>query len=401
MAAKYEHFLLTSPVPHVTHVEINRPNKLNAFTRPMWLELRDIFNALSISPDIRAVILSGAGEKAFTAGLDLQANTSSGGFNLGGEEDADTARKIFANRLFVKEFQECISAIQECSKPVICVLHGFSLGLAIDIACATDIRVASKGTKFSVKEVDIGIAADIGTLSRLPKVVGNLSWVKEVCLTARIFGAEEAAQVGFVSAVGESKEDALKKATAIAGSIASKSPVATLGTKEIINYSIDRPISEGKYFRASLGIVVCIADGTARSEVYSDLERWGYHHKRRSRVCYGRHAETQGQVLQAMRIPLLRCHIIPVNRVIQYGVYITSSNSFPTSDIIASTSHAHRLKILPKNPPFTASFRACLFAAPSSAVSTFLPSTTLTAIPMMIALTALAAKIPTIVRLLL
>src|SRR5690606_21719130 len=113
-----------------------------------------------------------------------------------------------------------------------------------------------------------------GTMSRLPKVVGNLSWVKEVCLTARIFGAEEAAQVGFVSAVGETKEDALKKAAAIAGSIASKSPVATLGTKELINYSIDRPISEGKWYKSSDRRVFCIANEMARIEVYSGMERW-------------------------------------------------------------------------------------------------------------------------------
>src|ERR1700759_5013272 len=78
------------------------------------------------------------------------------------------------------------------SKAIIIVYHGYSFGLGIDLGTAADIRICAADVRFSVKEVDIGLAADVGTLSRLPKVVGNMSWVKDVCLTARIFGAEEA-----------------------------------------------------------------------------------------------------------------------------------------------------------------------------------------------------------------
>lgn len=125
-------------------------------------------------------------------------------------------------------------------------MHGISIGLAIDIACCADIRFCSKDVKFSVKEVDIGLAADIGTLSRLPKIVGNHSWVKEVCLSARFFGAEEALAVGFVSQVLDDKAKAIEAATKLATLIASKSPVAVQGTKEILNYSRDSSVADGK-----------------------------------------------------------------------------------------------------------------------------------------------------------
>ena len=129
---------------------------------------------------------------------------------------------------------------------MIVVLHGISLGLAIDIACCADIRLCAKNTRMAVKEVDIGLAADIGTLSRLPKIVGSTSWVKDVCLTARDIPPEEAQRVGFVSAVVEDKDKAVATALEIARIIAEKSPVAIQGTKEILNHARDHSVAESK-----------------------------------------------------------------------------------------------------------------------------------------------------------
>lgn len=119
---------------------------------------------------------------------------------------------------------------------VICVSHAISIGLAIDIACCADIRFAAANTRFAVKEVDIGLAADIGTLARLPKIVGSTSWVKDVCLTARDFSAQEALSVGFVSRVLDDKAATIKAALELAATLAEKSPVAVQGTKELLNY---------------------------------------------------------------------------------------------------------------------------------------------------------------------
>ncbi|KAG0123497.1 ClpP/crotonase-like domain-containing protein [Tuber indicum] len=237
MSQAYNHFNVTFPAPYVAHVEINRPGKLNAFYQEMWLEYAKVFNTLSHSPDIRSIILSGAGSN-FTTGLDIQKT------NLA-FPGSDGARKAWGIRRSVVELQECVSASEKCEKPVICVLHGFCLGLAIDIACATDIRISSADAKLAVKEVDIGLAADVGTLSRLPKVVGSLSWVKDVTFSARMFNPQEALRVGFVSAVESDKAAAVNKAIEMASLIAAKSPVAVQGTKAIVNWSVDRTVADG------------------------------------------------------------------------------------------------------------------------------------------------------------
>ncbi|EEQ31205.1 hypothetical protein McanMca71_006779 [Microsporum canis] len=244
MASSYspKHFLVTFPAEYVAHVEINRADKLNSFFEAMWLELRDIFSQLSHDPNVRAVILSGAGSRAFTAGLDVKA--ASKGL-LGPKPDADAARHAAVFRRHIASFQDCITAVEKCEKPVIAAMHGINFGLGIDLSVATDIRYCSADTKFCVKEVDIGLAADIGTLSRLPKAVGSYSWVKDVCLTARIFGAKEAKEVGYVSAVFDNKDIMIEKALAAAKLIASKSPVAVQGTKELLNWSIDHSIQDG------------------------------------------------------------------------------------------------------------------------------------------------------------
>jgi hypothetical protein len=111
MGAKtYEHFLVTTPSPYVAHVEINRPNKMNAFIEAMWLELRTIMDALSIDPEVRAVIISGTGDRAFTTGLDVQAA------NLQRAESDDVSRKAVALRRHIQEFQDCISSVEKCEK---------------------------------------------------------------------------------------------------------------------------------------------------------------------------------------------------------------------------------------------------------------------------------------------
>jgi Delta3,5-Delta2,4-dienoyl-CoA isomerase len=211
----------------------------------MWVELSQVFNHLSQDPSVRAIVLSGAGDRAFTAGLDVKA--ASQGLFSDKDAESDPARKAASLRRYISPFQDCISAVERCEKPVIVVMHGFSLGLAIDLSTAADVRVCTRDVRFAVKEVDIGIAADIGTLSRLPKVVGNFGWVKEVALTARIFGADEALRVGFVNSVYDSKQDAVRVAVEMATLMASKSPVAVQGTKEILNWSRDHSVQDGMY----------------------------------------------------------------------------------------------------------------------------------------------------------
>ncbi|PGH08786.1 hypothetical protein AJ79_05885 [Helicocarpus griseus UAMH5409] len=238
----YEHFNVTFPQEYVAHIETNRPKKMNAYFEPMWLELRKIVDTLSTHPSVRSIIFTGSGP-AFTAGLDVKA-ASQGLLSPDGSK-TDPARTAFQLRRHVADFQDCVSALERCEKPIIIILHGISYGLAIDLASAADVRICSADAKMCVKEVDIGLAADVGTLSRLGKVVGAFGWVKEVCMTARVFGAEEAAKVGFVNRVFADKEAAIKGGLEVAGLMAKKSPVAVQGTKELLNWSRDHNVQDG------------------------------------------------------------------------------------------------------------------------------------------------------------
>ena len=236
----------------------------------MWLELRQVFDFLSRSSTVRAIVLSGAGPKAFTAGLDVHA--ASEGSSLGGspqDQSMDGARKAKSIRTHIFEFQKCIESVETCEKPVICVMHGYTYGLGIDLSTCADVRICSNDTKFSVKEVDIGIAADIGTLSRLPKVVGQTSWVKDVCFSARVFGSEEAFRVGLVSGVFDGKEKALEEALKWAGLVASKSPVAVQGTKELINWSRDHSVQDGKCLRRTYCLLMLNSLGLRYTGVWN------------------------------------------------------------------------------------------------------------------------------------
>lgn len=219
----------------------------------MWLEMRSIFTHLSHDPSTRVIVLSAAGPNAFTTGLDVLAASksepSSNSALFPSNPSKDGARFATDLRRHITDFQDCISAIERCEKPVIAALHGYTLGLGIDIALACDLRICAAGTRFAVKEVDVGLAADIGTLSRLGKLVGSGSWMKDVCLSGRIFSAEEAGRMGFVSWVAEKegKEAVLEEAVRWAGVVAKKSPVAVQGTKELLNWSRDHNVQDGGF----------------------------------------------------------------------------------------------------------------------------------------------------------
>jgi hypothetical protein len=109
----FKHFNVTSPVEYVAHLEINRPEKLNAFIEDMWIEIGQVFDKLSVDPDVRAVVLTGAGERAFTAGLDVQAASQSG---LTSPKAVDGARVATKQRRHIYDFQECITKIERCEK---------------------------------------------------------------------------------------------------------------------------------------------------------------------------------------------------------------------------------------------------------------------------------------------
>lgn len=177
--------------------------------------------------DVRVIILSGAG-KHFCAGIDLKdaAPTFEGLSEPGsGEKTAD----------HIHEFQNNIKAGVDSKIPVIGVLHGVAYGLALDLISATSIRIATETTRLSIKEIDIGIMADIGSLERLPYLINNTSKLNQYALTGEEFSGKDAKELGLVSEVLPTKEDAFNKAVELAKIIAKKYPPAVRGTKKSLD----------------------------------------------------------------------------------------------------------------------------------------------------------------------
>lgn len=223
---------------HVVIVALNRPHKRNAINRKMWLEIGDCFSRLgSRGDDCRCIIVIGIG-KAFSAGIDI----SDTELMQSEVENEDFVRAGLAFLPKIRDMQRCFTAIEECPVPVIAAIHGNCIGAGVDLACCCDIRMAQTKATFSVREVRIGLAADIGTLQRLPKITGNDSRVRELCLTGEIFDEKEAARIGFVSRVSG---DVIADAIELASTISSNSPVAVFGTKRSLLFSRDHTVAEG------------------------------------------------------------------------------------------------------------------------------------------------------------
>jgi len=238
MYSDYETLQVTMPAPHVLHVELNRPSKLNTMTLKFWDEVRHVFGAVEQDHRVRAVLLSGSG-RMFTAGLDMGA---AGGLMSGG--GSDVARQALKIRQIGKAWQKSFTSIESCGKAVIACCHGGVFGGGVEMISACDVRFCTSDAFFVLAEVDLGMAADVGGLQRFPKVVGNQSLVRELALSGRRLGADEALQHGFVSRVLEDKERLMNAAMELANRVAAKSPIATMGIKEFLNYSRDRPVDE-------------------------------------------------------------------------------------------------------------------------------------------------------------
>lgn len=223
----------------VLHVEINRPDRLNAMNEPCWTEYGKIFAQAARDSDVRAVVVNGVG-RAFCAGLDVV--DSAQGFAE--RQQMDTARAGLKLGEHIRDFQLALHQAHLINKPVIGVAHGPCIGLGIDLLTTFDVRFAAKDALFSVREIVIGMAADIGTLQRLPKIVGSLGWVKDVCFSGRNFQVDEAIAQGFIQRAYDSRDDAVNAALEYAKELCKFSPVAMWGTKRSINYAIDHTVSE-------------------------------------------------------------------------------------------------------------------------------------------------------------
>lgn len=228
----------------IARVEMNRPAKLNAMGEDFWAEAPELFAHLDADPEVRVVVLSGAGEH-FSSGIDLMYLGS-----LAAQLGKDPGRNAVILRREIKRLQAALDAVDRCSKPVLAAIQGYCIGGALDLISACDMRYCSQNARFSIKEVDIGMAADVGSLQRLPHIIGD-GMLRELAYTGRYVEADEAHSIGLVNRVYADQDALLEGVLELAKEIATKSPLAVRGTKEMIRYMRDHSVEDGLNYVAT------------------------------------------------------------------------------------------------------------------------------------------------------
>ncbi len=222
----------------VAHVAMNRPASANAMNPEFWDGLPMLMGELEAYQTVRACVISGEG-KHFSSGMDLAA--FNGIAAIFREEPGRAAYKL---RELILRLQASLSALEKARFPVIAAIHGACIGGAIDIVTACDLRLASADAFFAIEEINIGMAADVGTLQRLPKLIAP-AIAAELAYTGRRFDAAEAKAIGLVSKVHESREAVIDAALALAHQFAARSPLAMAGIKRNLAFSRDHSVADG------------------------------------------------------------------------------------------------------------------------------------------------------------
>ncbi|RME97500.1 MAG: crotonase/enoyl-CoA hydratase family protein [Bacteroidetes bacterium] len=248
-----EHFELQL-TDGVATLHFNRPDKANALHAEAWVELRQVFTDLSDRPEVRVVVLAGHG-KHWCAGIDLSLLMEVAQYQqLPGE-----GRKREKLRQFIYHLQDCITAIERCRKPVLAAIHGGCIGGGVDIATACDMRYCTEDAYFTVKEVDLGLVADIGTLQRLPKLI-PAGMAYEMAYTGRKVLGPEAQRIGLVNTTFANREALLQGVQEIATQIAQKPPLVVRGIKEVIQYSREHTVADGLHYVGTYNAAYLLSD---------------------------------------------------------------------------------------------------------------------------------------------
>ena len=243
----YESFKYSSE-EGIGHLVLNKGEDLNKMTMNFWYELPKILDEIDRDASLRVLILSSTG-KHFCAGMDLK-NFGTLGNDSEKKTNVPDKARIGENLYRVaKELQDMLSKLEKLRIPVLAGIQGGCIGGGLDLVTAADMRFASKDAFFCIQEINIGMAADIGTLQRLPRVIPE-GKVRELAYTGRRMPAEEALEAGLVNKVYESHEEMVAGIKEMATVIASKSPLAVYGTKAILNFSRDHTIAEGLEYNA-------------------------------------------------------------------------------------------------------------------------------------------------------
>lgn len=232
-----QYFDLTSdPRSGVAELVLNQPQRLNTITPAFFTGLRDAVRELDDAGTTRVLVIRSTG-KHFCAGMALEV------FDDPAQLDASDARSRLAFQRNLRRLMDCFDALEQARFPVLCAVQGGCIGGGLDLALACDIRVCSADAFFTVQEIHIGLAADVGSLQRLPKVVPQ-GIARQMAYTGERLDAPRALATGLVNAVLPDAQALQVHATQLARQIAEKNPLAIAGSKLALNYARDHGTDE-------------------------------------------------------------------------------------------------------------------------------------------------------------
>lgn len=249
--------ILFENINGIAFITVNRPDKLNALNTDVMDELARVFENISADSTVKAVILSGAGEKAFAAGADIRKIAEFTPET--GKTDSRRGQQVF-------------NYIENISKPVIAAVNGYALGGGCELALACHIRIASENAKFGQPEISLGLMPGYGGTQRLPRLVGK-GYALEMMLTGKMIDAQEALRIGLVNRVvnytgmvniekngvkkqipdyAGTRKKLLEEAAVLAGEITNKSPSVVANIIEAVNRGLDSGFDKGQEIESEL-----------------------------------------------------------------------------------------------------------------------------------------------------
>jgi enoyl-CoA hydratase/carnithine racemase len=237
----YEHLEIVRE-GHVATLWLNRPEKLNALSEDMWADIPAAMGELDGDEEVRAVVLAGRGT-SFTVGIDVGLLA---GFGMDGASNASSNMALYQT---IRRMQRTASCFADSPKPVIAAVHGHCLGAGMDLITACDLRLASAEANFSIRETRMGLVADIGTLQRLPGIVGSGN-TAELAFTGEDIDAIRAERIGLVTRVVSDPEALFEEVNELALAISRNSPLVVAGIKKVLAANDGRTVDQALDFVA-------------------------------------------------------------------------------------------------------------------------------------------------------
>lgn len=223
----------------IATVTLIGPGKGNAMGPATWREVAPAFQSLSDDDNVRVVLIQGSG-KTFSYGLDLMAMAGEMAPIMSGPGAAERA-KLFDQ---IQRMQGAFDAVARCKKPVIAAVHGWCIGAGLDLIAACDVRLSTNNARFSLREAKVGMVADVGSLQRLPPIIGEGA-TRELAFTAGDVDGERALRMQLVSDVYDDEDALFEAARKMAETIAANPPLVMQGVKHIMNARLARDIDAG------------------------------------------------------------------------------------------------------------------------------------------------------------